>query len=198
MRSIVMVAALMMGTAALVISPGEVAAQLTSEEAEALTKCQDAVAKSGQKFLNAKLKLIEQCGTERVEASLQCAAGNLACPDLLDAAEATCAKNFEKVAPASTKFVDAVLKACEPVETLIFDGSDPLAYQGLIAFISSIVGANIVVTNLTELAGALCVGKELLVDAAAVLEVPAGFQNPFELIGIPLDERCIVSITDPV
>jgi hypothetical protein len=190
---------LVIGAAALVLSSGDVAAQppITTQQAKDLSKCQDAVAKGGQKFLTTKLKLVEKCGTERVEAQLKCAAGDSKCLSLLDKAEELCFKKFEDVLPASTKFIDDVLKACEPVESLIFGPDDPLLYQALIALISDIVGEPVVVTTVAELAGALCVGKELLVDVAAFLEVPAGL-DPFELLFIPLDDRCTITIGSPV
>lgn len=199
MRTIAMAVGVMVGAAALVTGPGAVAAQLTSAEANALFKCQDTVAKAGQKFVGTKLKLLEQCGSLRVKAFLRCQAEDPKCSDLEAAAAARCEENFAKVGPASTKFVDEVVKACQPVEALIFDANDPLAYQLLFDVIGAFRREDITVTNVEELAGALCVEKERLVDLTAVLEVPAGFVNPSEFVLIPLelsqielDPRCSI------
>ena len=199
MRTIVMAVGLMVGAAALVLGPGEVAAQLTSAEANALFKCQDTIAKSEQKFVSTKVKLLEACGTERVKAFLRCQAEDPKCAELEAAAAARCEQNFAKVLPASTKFVDEVIKACLPVEDLLFDGSDPLAYQLLFDVIGAFRREDISVTNVEELAGALCAEKERLADLQTVVEVPAGFVDPSEFALIPselfqieIDSRCSI------
>jgi hypothetical protein len=197
MRTIVMAVGVMVGAAALVGGPGEVAAQLSSAEANALFKCQDTVAKAGQKFVSTKVKLLETCGTERVKALLKCQAEDPKCADFEAAAFARCEENFAKVFPASKKFVDDVIKACTPVEDLLFGGDDPLAYQLLFDVIGAFRREPISVTTVEELAGALCAEKERLADLQAVVEVPAGFVDPSELALIPselfqieLDPRC--------
>jgi hypothetical protein len=195
-RRTVVALCLSVGTvAALAVHPGDAAAQLTPEEAAALITCQDAVAKAGQKFVKTKLKLVEQCGTEIAEVILKCDAGDPKCDSLGEKAAAKCESNFAKVAPASTKFVDAVIEACAPVEALLFGGTDPLAYQALIGLIEDLVGEDLNITDVEALAGALCVGKELLVDLTAVLEVPLLFEAPF--FAIPLDDRCVLGF-EPV
>jgi hypothetical protein len=197
MRTMVVAVAVMIGATALAAGPGQVAAQLSKGEANALFKCQDTVAKAGQKFVSTKVKLLEQCGTLRVKAFLKCQAQDPKCAGFEADAAAKCDENFAKILPASTKFVDDVIKACQPVEDLLFDPSDPLAYQLLFEVIGAFRREDLSVTNVEELAGRLCAEKERVADLQTVVEVPAAFVDPSELALIPselvqieIDPRC--------
>jgi hypothetical protein len=185
-----------------------VAQSLTRQDVNALLECQTTIQKEGQKFLGNKLKALETCGVAITEILIEEEQGLLAGPGLERAALAAvkkCEARFAEVLPASTKFIDRVVEACEPVEPLIFapgvppDG-DPLAFQALIAFIEDLLGATpgeFGIDTVVELAGALCVAKELVADITAVLEVPRLVEVFPLLAEIPLDERCTGPVPEP-
>jgi hypothetical protein len=188
-----------LATAAALVGPASDAAALTPKEATDLVKCQQAIAISGRTFVRTKLRLFEQCGTELVNAALKCEAGLQRCDALIAEALGICARNFNQIGPASTAYVNAVIRACTPVEGLLFGGTDPLGFETLNLFIDAILSilggepVDLVVTNVEQLAGALCVAKEVLVDIAGFLEVPLTL-NPFDLPPIPIDPRCTLEI----
>lgn len=167
-------------------------AALTAEEVAGVVDCQEAIKKEGQKFASGKLKTLEQCLEGFIEPWLLFENGLIDSDTfdaLLDEQFDKCFKGFEKITKASTKFVDKVVAACEPVEALVLapgvppDG-DPLGFLALADFVG--VDAP---TSAVELAGLLCGGKEILVDLLAALELP----RPLFELGFPpilLDERC--------
>jgi hypothetical protein len=178
-----------------------VAQSLTADDVDALLKCQTTIQKEGQKFVKNKLKAVELCGVAITGLLVKEEQGLLTGPALdkaVAAAEKTCEVQLAKIEPASTKFVDKVLESCLPVEALIFapglppDG-DPLGFQSLIAFIEELLGATpgeFGIDTVEELAGALCVAKELVVDITAILEIPR-LLDIFPLLAtVPIDPRC--------
>lgn len=175
---------------------------LSKAEVQALGKCQTAIKKEGAKFINVKLSKFEKCIDQVLE--LQLALENqLITQAQFDAAlvkvRAKCEKNFAAIEKASTRLVDGVIKACEPIQDVLLGPNDPLQFQ---AFAEAMSGD--LFTSVAQLAGWICVAKELTVDVAVGVQVPRlcrllATLNP-DLVGnveegvciplLPLDDRC--------
>lgn len=175
---------------------------MTEEQVEAVADCQTAIKKEGAKFINYKLKKLEQCVDEVLELQLYLENGLITQAQFdakLDQLRAKCTRNYNLISKASTKLVDGIIKKCEPVEDLVFGADDPLQFQTL----SSEGGPSL--GSLESMVGTICGVKELLVDAAVGIEVPrmchvletlgpefviVNEDPDFCLPNIPLDPRC--------
>lgn len=186
---------------------------LTAEQVEAVAECQEAIKKEGAKFVKKKLNKLEKCVDDVLELQLQRENG-LITQEEFDAQLAKvrekCLKGFASIQKASTKLVDSIINSCEPVEDLILPSDfttqyDPLQFQTLSAFLGGPP-----LESVEQLAGFICVGKELVVDGAVGFEVPRlcellGLLGP-EFVSdtgegvclplIPLDPRCL-EVTSP-
>lgn len=173
---------------------------LSEDEVKALVKCQESIKKEGAKFVNFKLKKLELCVDDVLELQLQLENGHLT-PEKFEmklaAVRKKCEKNFALITKASTKLVDGVVKACDPIETVLLGPYDPLRFQAVGDLFEGPF------ESVEEIAGLVCSGKELAVDAMVGLEVPR-FCELLSILGpdfviidgeaclpnIPLDPRC--------
>ncbi len=182
---------------------------MTEEQVAAVADCQTAIKKEGAKFINFKLKKLEQCVDEVLELQLRLE-NQLISQAQFDAelakARAKCARNYNQITKASTKLADGIIKKCGPVEDLVFGADDPLQFQTL----SSEGGLPL--ASLEEMVGSICGIKELLVDIAVGIEVPrmcyvletlgpefliVDDDPDFCVPNIPLDPRCESFIAPP-
>ena len=146
-----------------------VAAQLTIAQVQDVAKCQDAVNKEGRTLMKLELEAVEGCALAKLNAVLRDENG-LIPPDkfLAENAKATtkCNSLFAKSGTASTRFIDQVLRNCEPVAALVLDAaSDPLGFVGF-------WGA----PTVADLARALCVETIVAADVTAEGKTPRGIE----------------------
>ncbi len=174
---------------------------LTKAEVGALAKCQKAVTKAELSYMKTRLGTLGACldGILKVRLPFESA---LTTTEEFDAGiakmRAKCTKGFAKVTAASTKLVDAILKACTPVETLILGPYDGLRFQAaqdelgdppasLVALAGTICGATTLTTD-TQLWHAVPRELELLgylgPEFTIFFDMASGFPN------VPLDPRC--------
>ncbi|HYC54679.1 MAG TPA: hypothetical protein VEL28_07060 [Candidatus Binatia bacterium] len=147
-------------------SPGAATPPLTQEQADALTRCQSSIAKAQNKFSRTKTKELQKCVLAVLAVKIPFDNGVTSSGEYAAAiAEITpkCAKGYAKITKASTKFVDAVVKACEPVEDLIGPDYDGLRFEAGIGSTSE---------GIEDLAGDLCTLTEMSVDGAVWYVIP--------------------------
>jgi hypothetical protein len=182
-------------------SPGAASPPLTKNGAGALAKCQQAVTKAQASFAQTKTSALQKCINDVLKITIPFDNGVTTQPDY-DAAKVKiadkCASGYAKITAASTKFVDAIMKACGPVEDLLFGTYDGLRWQAALGGAGG--------TDLETFAGGICTLTESAVDAQLFLAAPrmielldslgpdfvvetdvasgAGFPN------VPLDSRC--------
>jgi hypothetical protein len=143
---------------------------LSRQKVQAVLTCQDTIRKEGARFLNLKLKKLEECADDVLE--LQMALENqLITQDQFDESlpivRRRCIQNFSTIKTASTRLVDRIILSCGPVEQILLGESDPLLFQGLV---TQMGGDGF--TSVEQLAALICGGKELIVDMAAAFEMP--------------------------
>jgi hypothetical protein len=171
-------------------------AQLSAPEVRQLLVCQDTIKTEGRTFMREKLRFIENCIDALLDPQLQLDNGIITQEEYdakIARAEEQCQDGFEQISQNSTRFVNRVVNKCGPVEAQLFGPDDPLAYQELIGFLGSF-GIDISqITTVEELAGVICLGKEVLVDAAAIIEAPRVLDIFFLFLaqGAQLDPRCL-------
>jgi hypothetical protein len=179
---------------------------LTKAQVSALAKCQTAIKKAQAAFVKVKLGSLDACVDTAL--NLQLAVEN----DLvdqqdyiagLDKTKTKCTKGFGKITAASTKMIDAIVKSCTPVESLVFGPYDGLRFQTQLAGLPSGPPP----TTIVGLAGVLCTLTEQYADAQVwqavprMMEVLAGLGPEFVHVldqqsgtgfpNVPLDPRCI-------
>src|SRR5688572_16549579 len=104
---------------------------LTKTEVGALAKCQKAIKKAELSYIKTRLGTLGTCldGILAVRLPFESA---LTTTEEFDAGIAKmrtkCTKGYGKITAASTKLVDAILKACTPVEALILGPYDGLRF----------------------------------------------------------------------
>jgi hypothetical protein len=174
--------------------PGEGGAStLTRKETNQLLTCQEAIKSEGRLFIREKLRKLESCADRLLEPTLQFENGLLTQEEFdaaLARAQEFCDERLAEITRASTQLVDGIVAKCQRVEHLIFGDGDPLRFQGLISFIESFTGP-LWIDTAEELAGAICIGKEFLVDIAVILEIPRALELLDLFSAIPLDPRCL-------
>jgi hypothetical protein len=161
-------------------------AQPSLQQVQAVTRCQDTINREGRALVRREMETVEACGVAKLTPLLKLENGLITAErfDTDDArANLTCTRLFTGVAAASKRFVDAVIRACGPVESLIMDDvSDPL---GLVFAWGPI--------TVEELAGSLCTINVIDADFLAEINAPRGtelaFTDPNILIA-DLDPRC--------
>jgi hypothetical protein len=168
--------------------------RLTENQVEDVLECQETIKKEGRKFTGLKTKKFEKCLDEVLALQLESENELITEDDFeedLEDIREECTEMFEDIEEASTDFVDEVIKACKPVEDIIFSDYDPLQFEAM--------GGEF--TDVEELAGVLCSAKELFVDLNVFVQVPRMvdllnilgedfFFGNETFPGIPLDDRC--------
>lgn len=176
-------------------------APLTKADVGALAKCQNAITKAQLSYVKTRLGTLGTCldGILKVRLPFESA---LTTQEEFDAGiakmRAKCTKSYAKVTAASTKLVDAILKACAPVEEQIlgaYDGLRFIAAQDQVgdppASLDALATAFCALTTITsdaqlwhgmprELELLSYLGPEFIV----MVDVSSGFPN------VPLDPRC--------
>src|SRR5215471_6832319 len=105
---------------------------LSKDQVKGVLKCQESIKKQGLKFLKKKVKNLEQCADDVLEIQLQLESHIITQEQFNEAlagARSSCVRWFSQVTEASTKLVDEIAKACEPVEDIVLGGDDPLLFQ---------------------------------------------------------------------
>ena len=174
---------------------------LTKAEVGALAKCQKAITKAELSYAKTRLGTLGSCldGILKVRLPFESA---LTTQEEFDAGIAKmrpkCTKSYAKITAASTKLVDAILKACTPVENLVvgpYDGLRFLAAYDQIgdppATLSALVAGICAATTITsdvQLWHAAPRELELLgylgPEFTFFFDMTSGFPN------VPLDPRC--------
>ena len=181
----------------------------SQEEVKGLLACQTEIKKQGREFLNTKVKNLEECADDMLEIQLSLESQLITEDEFnaqLPAVRTKCQKKFAKVTSASTKLVDKIIAACEPVEDVLLGSDDPLLFQGLLGVVSS----SGEFCSVEQIAGWVCTMKELAADFAVSVEVPRLHSlletlgpdflddeigspgGPIFLPNIPLDDRCLL------
>lgn len=178
-------------------------APLTKSEVSGVAKCQKAVHKAQLAFVKTKTAALESCVNGVLALRLPFESGLIPVEDFeagLVKQRAKCTKSFAKVTAASTKFVDAIIKACTPVEGLVVGPYDGLRFQAEFGQLSSGGSA----ADVPALAGALCALTEMGVDAQVWIASPrlielllylgpeyvSEVDSDSAFPNIPLDPRC--------
>ncbi|MGD0073430.1 MAG: hypothetical protein ABSD31_03725 [Candidatus Binataceae bacterium] len=188
---------------------------LTEAQTVAVLNCQRTIKQQGLNFVTVKLTNVEACLDDVLGVQLQAENGHVPSEKVyqnqLNVARNDCANKFQQVSRVSTAMVNAIVNACGGVQNIILppSGYDPLEFGALAEFAYEELNDSEPITNVTELAGAICGAKEEAVDWMLFLEVPRmgnlldilnGDQDggPFgifvetdvEVPYIELDERC--------
>jgi hypothetical protein len=185
------------------LSPGQVRGVL---------QCQATIKFAAAAFGDFKEFELDECFDEVLQAQLNfenAVTTSNAFSQQLTRIRQDCAQDYKEVGAASTGLVNSIVRACQPVQSLILpvSGYDPLEFGALARALSISLTDNAV-----ELAGEICGARELLVDGALATQVPrmVGLLNTldqgtgqFEITGpsssllsspiipnIPLDSRC--------
>jgi hypothetical protein len=174
---------------------------LTKTEVGALAKCQKAITKAELAYVKTRLGTLGAClqGILGVRLPFESA---LTTQEELDAGIAKmrtkCTKGYAKVTAASTKLVDAILKACAPVEEQILGAYDGLRFQAAhdqfgdppasLEALAATICALTTVTSDAQLWHAAPRELELLgylgPEFTVFFDMSSGFPN------VPLDPRC--------
>lgn len=175
---------------------------LTKSEVGALAKCQKTVKSAQSSFIKTKLAALESCVDGVLNARLSFENG-LTTSAEFDAAigkmRGKCTKSYAKIGAASTKLVDAVLKACTPVADAVLGPYDALRFQSAYASVGHAPA------TLVDLAGTLCTLTDEAADSALWQAAPRlmellqylgpEFTQFFDassgLPNVPLDARCL-------
>jgi hypothetical protein len=201
-----LLAALGVGTGCMPLFPPPPGLGLSKGDVNDILECQDTINRAGRKFVERKLKELENCALGVLQLRL------LAENELIDeekyfskleSAADDCLDNYEDISEQSTVFVDKVIDACEPVEEWILDG-DSLRF-----LLASEEFGYIQTDSVEDLAGSLCLIKELFVDQMVFTQMPRLLElldhleefgdfveildendYPLGIPLIPLDERC--------
>jgi hypothetical protein len=209
-----LLAALGVGTGCMPLFPPPPGLGLSKGDVNDIVECQDTINRAGRKFVERKLKELENCALGVLE--LRLAAENELIDedkyfDKLESAADDCLDNYEDISDQSTVFVDKVIQACEPVEEWILDG-DSLRF-----LLASEEFGYIQTGNVEELAGSICFIKELFVDQMIFTQMPRLLELlehleefgdfidivsendfPLGIPDIPLDERCFGTVESEV
>lgn len=174
---------------------------LTKGEVAAVLKCQKSAKKAQLAFVRAKLGALESC-VDGVLAVRMPFENGLTTSAEFDAGIAKmrtkCTKSYAKVAAASTKLVDAILKACTPAEAFVLGPYDALRFLAATDAVAEPA------PSLAAFAGSLCTWTTELADAQLWHAAPRmlellGYLGPeFVLLvdvsaglpNTPLDPRC--------
>lgn len=177
---------------------------LTKQQVSTVAKCQTAIKKSQLAFIKTKLAALESCVDGVLNLRLQFENG-LTAQGAFDTGivkmRGKCQKNYDKISGASTKLVDAIVKACTPAEEFVFGSYDALRFQS-----QSTTDPFGAIASVVDLAGHQCSLTEELVDTQLWLAAPRliellGYLGPeFVLVtdvntgrgfpNVPLDARC--------
>ncbi len=174
---------------------------LTKAEVAGMAKCQKAVEKAQLAFIKAQLAALGSCVNGVLNVRLPFESGLTTMEDFeagLAKMRPKCTKSYAKVTAASTKLVDAILKACTPVETFVLG-----PYDGL-RFLSGQDVSGDPPATLVALAGTLCTATVEIADmqlwyAAPRLMELLGHLGPAYVLPLgaetglpntPLDPRC--------
>lgn len=174
---------------------------LTKADVGALAKCQKAITKAELSYIKTRLGTLGSCLDGILKVRLPFESG-LTTQEEFDAGIAKmrtkCTKGYAKVTAASTKLVDAILKACTPVEALVLGPYDGLRFQAahdqvgeppasLDALVATICGLS-TVTSDAQLWQSVPRELELLShlgpEFTVFFDMTSGFPN------VPLDPRC--------
>jgi hypothetical protein len=169
-------------------------AQLTLPQVTAISRCQDTIARETRMFARKSEEAFEGCAIAKLKPVLKDDNG-LITPQMFDTedtrATQTCNRLFSGLGMASTRYVNAIIRSCGPVESLIM-APDPPPVGDPLGLVDAWAGC--CVTNVAELAGALC-GETLFIAAeiTAFSTVPRGSEIASSDPGVlfpDIDPRC--------
>jgi hypothetical protein len=165
-----LLAGLSVGTGCMPLLDEPEVVPLDKKQARDVIKCQEGIKVAGRKFVESKLKELESCVDEALEAVIAFENDLIDEDDFekqLDKARDHCRDNYKDIGRASEKFVDKVIDACEKAEEWVASEWDVLNFQLLYED-----GEDFDVDDVEELAGTLCAVKELWVDEMVFFQVP--------------------------
>jgi hypothetical protein len=156
-------AALAAGCAS-VPSPPPAAVPLTKQESRSALACQQAINASAKKLVVKGFTQLDRCVALAVELRLDedRALASTPMEEVLarrEAVAARCTNAFEQVGSASTRMIDEIVAACQPVAAVVLTDSrrgDPLRLRGLAALLGAFGQAHLVYDTVEEYAGLLC------------------------------------------
>jgi hypothetical protein len=166
-------------------------AQLTTQQVQGISRCQDSIARETRTFARKAEEAFEGCSIAKLNPVLK-AENGLITPERFGTddtrATATCNRLFSGLATASTRYINAIVRACGPVEALVMAPDPPPAGDplGLVDTWG--------LSTISEVAGALC-GEALFLAAevTSFSTVPRGADIASSDPGIPfpnIDPRC--------
>lgn len=188
---------------------------LTGFQVQQVLECQEAIKYQGAEFASFKEQQLDACLDETLAVQLGFENGQINSTQYNQALASIrndCTRRFKQIGAASTILVNAIISACQPVQSLVLpsSGYDPLQLET--AFITL---ENTPVSDVGGLAGRICGAKELLVDASVGFQVPRmvtlltildqgtgqfAVSGPTSMVlpvpttipNIPLDSRCVL------
>jgi hypothetical protein len=201
----VLLAGLAAGTGCMPLFPAPEPPGLSKKQANDVLACQVGLDVAGRKFVEHKMKELETCAQNILAIRLPFENEQISEDEYLkklDGVRDGCNKNFKDIQTASTRFVDKVIDACDPVAEWILDW-DELSFLILNDETSGFPETG----SVEELAGSMCTMKELIVDQMVFFQMPRLMEllsylgedyvvitseNDFPIgyPNIPLDDRC--------
>jgi hypothetical protein len=177
--------------------------RLTKAQVKAVEACQETIKKAGLTFVKTKVGILESCVDQVLKLQLERENELIDSAHFdagLEKARGKCTKGYAKITAASTKYVDAVIGKCVPVEEFVTGPYDALRLVSP----NGLPGTG--EQSVPVLAGNLCSEIELNADSLVWFAVPRmmellGYLGPeFVAINdamtgngfpnIPLDPRC--------
>jgi hypothetical protein len=168
-----------------------VSAQLTvQQEVQGVTRCQDTIDRQARTFLSTVQRAVEGCAQVKLSPVLR-AENGLISPERFDAennqATQICNRLIAVVATAAPRFIDGLVAACGPVESIVMAPDPPPAGDplGLVAEWGA--------STVEEVAGFIC-GESIAEGFfLATGKIPRGTEillaDP-DIVFPPLDPRC--------
>lgn len=193
-------ASLALGACTRFPAPGAASPPLTGEQTLALLQCQQGVIKAQARFARLQRKGLQRCVGAVLAAKVAFENG-ITSAELFESGlvrlRAKCTKRFDKIGAASTKLVDAILASCKEAEDLVLGPYDGLRLQASEAATAG---------SLEGIAGIVCTGTEVAVDAELWLALPrlielldslgpeftekSEFSEEGAYPNLPMDARC--------
>ena len=145
-------------------SPTPATRPITDKQAQAVLACQRAITGNAVKFSSTAKRKLASCGHRAI--ALRVAEDRHLNSTTIAEFQArrtalveSCNGTFEKVGQASTKLIDAIVAACQPVEDLILTDAtrgDPLSFRAFADYEYELSNGDVVIDTVLEIAGLIC------------------------------------------
>jgi hypothetical protein len=172
-----------------------------------LVRCEETINRYGRRLVNTQHTSIEDCAQDILDVSFLFDNEIIDEEEYFDAIDRIrnkCDRGLDRIERASTRFVDRVIDACDPVQEYILD-YDLLRFQ----LLSEETDGTVNIGSLPLLAGSLCGIKSLFAMQLMLFQIPRVMElysylgdeyieitddNDFPIgrLVLRLDERCIV------